>query len=156
MVQWVIMVQWCILNCMVTMIQHMLTMAATTMSTMNAETRTLIAETRTPITTNPSTARDRHGYGKTRGFSKTGSAGTGMVVNFGTPRYRRYVRVNYSRVSLISTGLKLFFLIFFPVKLFVSHRDTTEYGCASRAYVALTLTHSHPTSNKQSKFYSIY
>ena len=32
-------------------------------------------------------ARDRHGYGKTRGFEVTGFAGTGMVVDFGTPRW---------------------------------------------------------------------
>ena len=36
------------------------------------------------------TCRDRHGYGKTRGFSKTGSAGTGTVVDFGTPRHTAY------------------------------------------------------------------
>jgi hypothetical protein len=34
--------------------------------------------------------RDRHGYGKTRGFSKMGSAGTGTVVNFGTLRHTVY------------------------------------------------------------------
>lgn len=28
-----------------------------------------------------------HGYGKTRGFSKTGSAGTGTVFDFGNPRH---------------------------------------------------------------------
>ena len=28
-----------------------------------------------------------HGYGKTRGFSKTGNAGTGTVVDFGIPRH---------------------------------------------------------------------
>src|SRR5882762_5496170 len=34
--------------------------------------------------------RVRHGYGKTRGFSKMGSAGTGTVVDFGTPRHTVY------------------------------------------------------------------
>jgi hypothetical protein len=28
-----------------------------------------------------------HGYGNTRGVSKTGTAGTGTVVDFGTPQY---------------------------------------------------------------------
>ena len=28
-----------------------------------------------------------HGYGKTRGFSKTGNAGMGTVVDFGIPRH---------------------------------------------------------------------
>jgi hypothetical protein len=36
------------------------------------------------------TTRVRHGYGKTRGFSKTGSAGTGTVVDFGTPWHTVY------------------------------------------------------------------
>ena len=31
-----------------------------------------------------------HGYGKTRGFSKMGSVGTGTVVDFGTPRHTAY------------------------------------------------------------------
>jgi len=31
--------------------------------------------------------RVRHGYGKTRGVSKTGIAGMGTVVDFGTPRH---------------------------------------------------------------------
>jgi hypothetical protein len=34
--------------------------------------------------------RVRHGYGKTRGFSKMGSAGTGTVVDFGTPWHTVY------------------------------------------------------------------
>ena len=34
--------------------------------------------------------RVRHGYGKTRRFSKTGSAGTGTVVDFGTPWHTAY------------------------------------------------------------------
>ena len=34
--------------------------------------------------------RVQHGYGKTCRFSKTGSAGTGMVVNFGKPQYTMY------------------------------------------------------------------
>ena len=34
--------------------------------------------------------RVRHGYGKTRGFSKTGSVGMGMVVDFGTPWHTAY------------------------------------------------------------------
>ena len=31
-----------------------------------------------------------HGYGNTRGVSKTGTAGTGTVVNLGTPQYTAY------------------------------------------------------------------
>ena len=37
------------------------------------------------IAQNVGFSRLGHGYGKTRGFSKTGSAGTGTVVDFGTP-----------------------------------------------------------------------
>ncbi|KIM73342.1 hypothetical protein PILCRDRAFT_15311 [Piloderma croceum F 1598] len=33
---------------------------------------------------------DCHGYGKTRGFSKTGSTGKGTVVDFSTPRHTAY------------------------------------------------------------------
>jgi hypothetical protein len=36
-------------------------------------------------------ARDWHGYEKTRGVSKTGSADTGTVVDFGTPRHTTYL-----------------------------------------------------------------
>ena len=35
-------------------------------------------------------ARVRHGYGNTRGVSKTGTAGTGTVVRFNTPQYTAY------------------------------------------------------------------
>jgi hypothetical protein len=41
----------------------------------------------------------------------------------------------------------------------VSHRDTTKYGTASRVssfVFALTLTHSHLTSRKQSKLQFLY
>ena len=34
--------------------------------------------------------RDHHGYGKTRGFSKTGSVGMGTVVDFSTPQHTAY------------------------------------------------------------------
>ena len=54
-------------------------------------------------------SRVRHGYGKTRGFSKMGSAGTGTVVNFGTPWHTVYpyrgiagmLRVNYILIFLV-------------------------------------------------------
>ena len=36
------------------------------------------------------TARVRHGYGYTRGYSKTGSVGTGTVFDFGTPWHTAY------------------------------------------------------------------
>jgi hypothetical protein len=32
-------------------------------------------------------SRDCHGYGNTRGVSKTGNAGTGTVLHFGIPRH---------------------------------------------------------------------
>jgi len=35
--------------------------------------------------------RVRHGYGKTHRFSKTGSAGTGTVVDFSTPWHTAYL-----------------------------------------------------------------
>jgi len=35
-------------------------------------------------------ARVPHGYGNTRGVSKTGNMGTGTVVDFGTPRHTAY------------------------------------------------------------------
>ena len=35
-------------------------------------------------------ARVPHGYGNTRGVSKTGNTGTGTVVDFGTPRHTAY------------------------------------------------------------------
>ena len=34
-----------------------------------------------------------HGYGNTRGVSKTGNTGTGTVVDFGTPRHTAVSRV---------------------------------------------------------------
>jgi hypothetical protein len=39
----------------------------------------------------PTLDRDCHGYGKTRGFEVMGFAGTGTVVNFGTPHTRTTV-----------------------------------------------------------------
>jgi hypothetical protein len=38
----------------------------------------------------PSITRVPHGYGFTRGASKTGTAGTGTVLDFGTPRHTAY------------------------------------------------------------------
>jgi hypothetical protein len=40
--------------------------------------------------TNSNTSRVGHGFGKTRGFGVTGSAGTGTVVNFDTPQHTAY------------------------------------------------------------------
>ena len=37
-------------------------------------------------TCSPMSCRVPHGYGNTRGVSKTGNAGTGTVLDFGTPR----------------------------------------------------------------------
>jgi hypothetical protein len=62
-----------------------------------------------------SSSRDCHGYRKTHGFAKTGSAGTGTVVDFGTPRHTAYPhrgiagisRVHYHLVSIIFFALKL-------------------------------------------------
>jgi hypothetical protein len=46
-----------------------------------------------PSNTNNNTnpiPRVPHGYGFTRGASKTGTAGTGTVLDFGTPRHTAY------------------------------------------------------------------
>jgi hypothetical protein len=102
--------------------------------------------------------RDCHGYRKTCGFEATGFASTGTVVDFGTLWHTAYPyrgivgisRVYYNKVSIIL----LFFLILNHCFCIVSRCDTTKYGYASRAssfVFALTLTHSHPTSRKQSK-----
>jgi hypothetical protein len=77
--------------------------------------------------------RVRHRYGKTRGFSKTCSAGTGTVVNFGTPWYTVYpycgiagmLQVNYNLIFLV---LKLFFVVVFVAKFIASQCDITKYG----------------------------
>ena len=61
--------------------------------------------------------RDCHGYGKTRGFEVTGFAGTGTVVEFGTPWHTVYPyhgiagiqRVYYNMVSIFFIVLKLVF-----------------------------------------------
>ena len=58
-----------------------------------------------------------HGYGKTRGFSKTGNAGMGTVVDFGIPwhtatRTRGIAGMHgyyYHRVSIIFAVLKVVF-----------------------------------------------
>ena len=63
------------------------------------------------------TCRDCHGYAKTRGFEVTGFAGTGTVVDFGTPRHTAYPyhgiagipRVYYNKVNIIFIVLKLVF-----------------------------------------------
>ena len=63
------------------------------------------------------TARDCHGYGKTRGLEVMGLAGMGTVVNFGTPQHTVYPyrgivgipRVYYNEVSVIFIVLKLVF-----------------------------------------------
>ena len=46
-------------------------------------------------------ARVLHGYGNTRGVSKTGNTGTGTVLNFGTPRTPR----THTAVSRVFTGI---------------------------------------------------
>jgi hypothetical protein len=38
----------------------------------------------------PRVVRVSHGYGNTRGVSKTGNTGTGTVLDFGTPRHTAY------------------------------------------------------------------
>jgi hypothetical protein len=62
-------------------------------------------------------SRDCHGYRKTCGLEVTGLAGTGTVVDFGTPQHTAYPyrgiagipRVYYNKVSVIFTVLKLVF-----------------------------------------------
>ena len=49
----------------------------------------------------PATYRVPHGYGNTRGVSKTGNTGTGTVLNFGTPHTPRTRTV----VSRVFTGI---------------------------------------------------
>ena len=58
-----------------------------------------------------------HGYGNTHGDRVMGTTGTGTVSDFSTPRHTAYpycgitgmIQVNYNKVGLIFTALKLFF-----------------------------------------------
>ena len=48
-----------------------------------------------------------HGYGNTRGVSKTGNTGTGTVLNFGTPHTPR----TRTAVSQVFTGIMYVFIV---------------------------------------------
>jgi hypothetical protein len=98
--------------------------------------------------------RECHGYTKTCGFEVTGFAGTGTVVDFGTPRHTAYLYrsiagipgVYYNKVSIIFIVLKL---VFSHIKFIVSHCDATKYGYAIHASIFTSYcshSHSHPTS----------
>lgn len=65
-----------------------------------------------------------------------GVTGMGIGFDFGTLAHHIPVPwVNYSRVSLIFTVLKLAFPCWFFVKFIVSHHDATRYGYASHTYM---------------------
>ena len=91
--------------------------------------------------------RDRHGYGKTCGFSKMGSTSTGMVVDFGTLWHTTYPYCGITgmgRASPIFTVLNfLFFLLFLSNSLC---RTVTQPNVAVPAMCTLLLTFviAHP------------
>ena len=101
------------------------------------------------------TTRDMHGYRKTRGFSKMGSAGTGTVVDFGTPRHTTYpyhgIAGMYGYITLGEHHFYFYFFTFFShfshFFSIVSHRDTTKHGSVSRAYIF----HFHHHTSEYSK-----
>jgi hypothetical protein len=90
--------------------------------------------------------RVRHGYRKTHGFSKTGSAGTGTVVDFGIPRHTatrtRGIAGTYGyyyhKVSIIFAVLKVVFSNIFSDKFIVSHCDATKHGCQPRVHLCFS------------------
>ena len=91
-----------------------------------------------------------HGYGKTRGVSKTRTAGTGTGMDFGTPRHtatrtRGITGIDgyiITRCACFFCYFKSFFSRFFFKMFIVSHRDATKYGAcvAARTLQALTPT----------------
>jgi hypothetical protein len=103
----------------------------------------------TPSLPAAAVGRVRHRYGKTCGFSKMGSAGTGTVVDFGTPWHTVYpyrgiagmLRVNYSLIYLV---LKLFFVVVFVAKFIVSQCDVTKYGYAICVFICASYRLSLP------------
>ena len=112
-------------------------------------------------------SRACHGYGNTHGDQVMGTTGTGTVSDFSTLWHTAYpycsimgmIQVNYNKVGLIFTALKLFFsdtlLVFFG-KFKVSHCDRTKYGCQVHVhlYFLPSSTHSHShTASKQCKFW---
>jgi hypothetical protein len=64
-------------------------------------------------------SRDCHRYRKTRGFAKTGSAGTGTVVDFGTPWHTAYPYRGIAGISQVY--YQLVSINFFALKLIFSH-----------------------------------
>jgi hypothetical protein len=98
------------------------------------------------------TAPDRvcHGYGKTRGFEVTGFAGTGTVVDFGTPRYHGY------SMGILQQGEHNFIVL----KLVFSHCFSSCHT-VMQPYMVMPVarhlySHSHLTSKPKISCCSIY
>ena len=98
-----------------------------------------------------------HRYGNT-----CGDWVMGTVSNFSTPRHTAYpycsimgmIQVNYNKVGLIFTALKLIvsdtLLVFFG-KFKVSYRDRTKYGCQAHIHLCFIPSSSHSHSHTASK-----
>src|SRR6266481_1298982 len=78
-----------------------------------------------------------HGYGKTRGFSKTGSAGTGTVVDFGTPRHTAYPYRGITGISRVYYNrVRIFFVVFFSYLIVVFSMNSLCHS-VTQPYMAL-------------------
>src|SRR5882672_9004879 len=92
-----------------------------------------------------------HGYGKTRGFSKTGSAGTGTVVDFGTSRHTVYPYRGITGISRVYYNrVRIFFVVFFSYLIVVFSMNSLCHS-VTQPYMALPAVRtSSPLTTKLS------
>ena len=93
-----------------------------------------------------------------------GTAGTGTVVDFGTPRHTAYpyrgIAGMYGYIIVEwKSFLLIFFHSFFPIFPIVSRCDTTEYGCFSRVsslLLTFILTSSTVSETDRTNYFVVF